>query len=148
PAAPPPPPARAGAGGAAPPPPRRGLGLQLRAVLLGGPLGLFFRGRPSRSSARKTAEVPQATPVAARSSSRVASGQSATALRSRSALSPWKAGGWPPPWGLGAIEPVSRRRARSLYTQATLTQNRLAICSRVPSPRSQAATTRSLRSIE
>ena len=48
----------------------------------------------------------------------------------------------------GAIEPVGRRRARSLYTQALLTQDRRAICSLVPSPRSQAATTRSLRSIE
>lgn len=63
-------------------------------------------------------------------------------------MSPRKAGGGPPPWGFGAIEPVWRRRARSLYTQAMLTQNRWAICSRVPSPLSQAATTRFLRSIE
>src|SRR5262249_41984988 len=129
-------------------PPRLPLGLQLRAVLLGGPLRLFFRGSPSFSSARCTAEVLQATPTAARNSSRVASGQSATAWRSRAGAAVSKAGRCPPPWGFGAIEPVRRRRCSRRYTQATPTQNRWAICSRVPSPRSQAATTRSLRSIE
>src|SRR5262249_34685306 len=124
------------------------LGLQGRVVLLGGPLRLFFRGRPSFTSARCTAEVPQATPTASRSSSNVASGRAATAWRRRWAGGGSKGGFWPPPWGLGAIEPVSRRRCSRRYTQATPTRNRLAISSRVPSPRSQAATTRSLRSIE
>jgi hypothetical protein len=52
------------------------------------------------------------------------------------------------PVGPGAIDPVSRRWRRILRIHATLTEKREAIWARVPSRASQAATTRSRRSVE
>ena len=54
----------------------------------------------------------------------------------------------PPPWGLGAIEPVAARRASGERTRRDETENRWAICARVPSPASTARTTRSRKSLE
>jgi hypothetical protein len=102
----------------------------------------------SRANAREVAAWLQATPAARASSWSVASSSARTASRSRSEPGPSKAGARPPPCGLGSIEPVPRRCLRILRTQDALTEKRAAICWRVPSRASQAATTRWRRSVE
>jgi hypothetical protein len=77
----------------------------------------------------------------------VASGCTSMARRCRSEAGASNGGGRSPLRGYGVFEPVSHRRCNSRRTRATLTENRTSICSRVPSPRSCAATAFPLRSI-
>ena len=96
--------------------------------------------------ALQSVEMPRSRPRRRRCSSRVASGASRTDSAIRSA---WGAhlGGEPWRCGVGAVEPVSRRRCFRRRTQAGLTLY-LAAASRQDIPASQSASTRWRRSAE
>ena len=70
------------------------------------PAAIFLREMPSRFSVRCTTDGQHETPAARASSCSVTSSSLRTASRSRSAALASKAGGWPPPRGLGASDPV------------------------------------------
>jgi hypothetical protein len=119
-----------------------------RVELLLGPQRLFFRVIFNRFKDRQTVMMQPSKPMAWPSSSSVASGALATADRNDSAASPWINRLRPPALGLGAIEPVLARWARSLRIHRAETENCRAIPACESSPASTAATTRCRRSME
>jgi hypothetical protein len=120
----------------------------LRIELLLSPQRLFFRVIFSRLNDRQIVMMQPSKPMAWPSSSSVASGDLATADRRESAASPWIKSLRPPALGLGAIEPVFARCARSLRIHRAETENRRAMSCWESSPASTAATTRCRRSKE
>ena len=121
----------------------------VRAVLLGGVPGLFFRVSPWFWRNRPSAERLVRTPLAARPprrSSRVRSGRAATRASTRSAWGTRRER-FQPPYRSGATVPRRRPRCISLTTKLTLTSN-LAALARQDAPASTERTTRARRSKE
>ena len=128
---------------------RRAGGGDVRPLLLGGVLGLFFRVRPAAIRNRPRAERLTAMPAAAsrpRSSPIVRSGAAASNARTRSAC-PASFARLRPPMRSGCSVPSRRQRCISLITKLGLTSN-LAAVARRDAPASTARTTRSRTSTE
>ena len=106
----------------------------VRALLLGRVLGLFFRVRRSATRNRLSAAGLTSAPSAAsrvRSSARVTSGSAAIRARTRSA---WTSSveRFQPPYRSGSTEPIRLKRCISLITKLVLTLNRPASLAAMP----------------
>lgn len=124
----------------------------LGRVSFEGDEGLFFREKPSRKSARWTADrlvdVRERLMSTSASSATVASGISATIVASKSAIDPWIGETLPPPRGRGSTELVSRCSRRSRFTVATPRPKSSAISRYVrPSARARTTASRSFKGI-
>jgi len=119
----------------------------IRPALLVGVYRFFLTVSPSRSIVRHSVLSAARVGSACCNSASVASGRAVIKLTSRTSSSPVKARPRNFVCFRGAIDPVSRRRCNTRYTQARLTSNRAATAA-AGIPLSLARTTRVRRSNE